>query len=63
MIYVWAAVAIIILFLLVRLAKWIVAPRVEQERTERWTSWLDFRKWRRENGGLIGWRRRRDETP
>jgi len=29
----------------------------QDERTKRLSKWFEFRKWRRENGGLFGWRK------
>jgi len=63
MIYVYAAIAIVILFLLVRLFKWINGPRIEQAKTERRKAWFDFRRdrWNR-SGGLLGFFRKRKRS-
>lgn len=52
-----ALIAACLLFL-ARYQKNKNAPKIEEEKTERLKIRIDWRKWRRENGGIFGRRRR-----
>ena len=58
--YIWAGIAIVILFLLVRLMKWINGPRIEAAKTERKEARFDYRKWRRSTSRWFSRRKPQD---
>ena len=58
MTYVIIGVALVFLFLLVRLFKFINGPKIEKLKLERRQAWFDFRQWRISNRR---WNRRRQE--